>query len=87
MRKTRLTKSTEIDACPVIGHEIHGEEAGEHACRLEREHERAEGKLNNESFVAKAPAEIVDKERQRVATLGQDMTKLREQLAKLESLV
>jgi valyl-tRNA synthetase len=60
-------------------------DAGEAEARIEkkrtdlaREIERAEKKLSNEQFVAKAPAAVVDEERRKLA-------EYREALAQLES--
>jgi valyl-tRNA synthetase len=43
----------------------------------------AKGKLTNESFVARAPAKVVDEFRARLATFETTLAKLREQLGKL----
>ncbi|MGB3383176.1 MAG: valine--tRNA ligase [Marinomonas sp.] len=48
--------------------------------------ERIEGKLSNESFVAKAPAAVVDKERAKCDDLRLTVSKLEEQKASIESL-
>ncbi|REG82462.1 valine--tRNA ligase [Marinomonas pollencensis] len=47
---------------------------------------RIEGKLSNESFVAKAPAAVVDKERAKCDDLRLTVSKLEEQKASIESL-
>jgi valyl-tRNA synthetase len=59
--------------------------------RLREELGRLEGhiggtskKLDNQAFVAKAPAEVVQKERDRLAQLEEQRSKLREKLAGLE---
>jgi valyl-tRNA synthetase len=51
--------------------------------RLEGEVTKANAKLSNEAFVAKAPAAVIDQEKQRVADFGATLTKLREQIARL----
>ncbi|MCO5976268.1 valine--tRNA ligase [Ideonella oryzae] len=51
--------------------------------RLEGEVVKAEGKLGNESFVARAPEAVVAQERQRLADFGRTLEGLRQQLAKL----
>lgn len=51
--------------------------------RLENEINKANGKLNNESFVARAPAAVVEQEKSRVADFSASMEKLRVQLDKL----
>ena len=48
---------------------------------------RIEGKLSNENFVAKAPAEVVDKERAKAADLQGRITALTDQMTKLQQLV
>ena len=52
--------------------------------RLTGEITKANGKLNNESFVARAPAEVVAQEKARVAEFGASLEKLQSQLAKLK---
>ena len=51
--------------------------------RLEGEITKAQTKLSNEKFVAKAPAAVIEQERQRVNEFGATVEKLREQLIKL----
>jgi valyl-tRNA synthetase len=51
--------------------------------RLEGEIAKAQTKLSNEKFVAKAPAAVIEQERQRVNEFGAAVEKLREQLIKL----
>ncbi|NBD19714.1 valine--tRNA ligase [Aquabacterium fontiphilum] len=51
--------------------------------RLEGEIAKAEAKLGNESFVARAPAAVVDQEKQRLADFGATLTRVREQLQRL----
>jgi len=61
--------------------------------RLQKQAQRAgsdlqkcEAKLGNERFVANAPAEVVDKERERVALLKAELEQLNERLERLEHL-
>ncbi|MBQ0932172.1 valine--tRNA ligase [Ideonella alba] len=56
---------------------------GKEIARLEGEITKAEAKLGNESFVARAPEAVVTQERQRLADFGQTLARLREQLTKL----
>ncbi len=56
---------------------------GKETTRLEGEIAKAQGKLSNQSFVAKAPAAVIAQERQRVTDFEATVTKLREQLARL----
>jgi len=53
------------------------------ATRLEGEIAKAQGKLGNESFVARAPAAVIEQEKKRVADFGATLQKVREQLARL----
>jgi valyl-tRNA synthetase len=51
--------------------------------RLASEIARAEAKLGNESFVARAPAAVVAQERQRVAEFTQTLARLQDRLRRL----
>ena len=51
--------------------------------RLETEIAKAEVKLSNESFVARAPAAVVAQEKERMANFSATLAKLREQFSKL----
>ncbi|MGZ5184527.1 MAG: valine--tRNA ligase [Caldimonas sp.] len=53
--------------------------------RIDGEIARQNAKLGNESFVAKAPAEVVAQFKQRVADFTATMTRLRDQRTRLES--
>jgi valyl-tRNA synthetase len=55
------------------------------ATRLEGEIAKANGKLANEAFVAKAPAAVLEQERKRVADFSATLAKVRDQLARLGS--
>ena len=54
--------------------------------RLQGEVQRVGGKLANEGFVAKAPAEVLDKERAKLAEAEQALAKLVEQRGKIAAL-
>jgi len=54
--------------------------------RLEGEAKRVGGKLANEGFVAKAPAEVLEKERAKLAEAEQALANLVEQRSKIASL-
>jgi valyl-tRNA synthetase len=51
--------------------------------RLEAEINKANAKLNNDSFVARAPAQVVEQEKARLASFSADLEKLNVQLKKL----
>jgi valyl-tRNA synthetase len=53
--------------------------------RIETEIKKCEGKLNNANFVANAPTEVVQQERQRITDWTQQISALREQAQKLVS--
>jgi valyl-tRNA synthetase len=56
---------------------------GKEVARLEEQIAKAQVKLSNEAFVAKAPAVVLEQERKRVADFADTLTKVREQLARL----
>ena len=60
------------------------ERLGKEIARLENEINKANGKLGNESFVARAPAAVVEQEKVRLAEFGASLGKLQSQLAKLK---
>ena len=53
---------------------------------VEGEIARANGKLNNAGFVAKAPAELVEREKEKLATNQSLLEKLRARIAEMEAL-
>jgi valyl-tRNA synthetase len=59
------------------------ERLGKEIARLENEIRKAESKLGNASFVARAPAAVVAQERERLANFGATLAKVREQYARL----
>ena len=54
--------------------------------KLEKNLEQSETRLNNESFVARAPAEVVDKERARVAEMRNALQELQAQHSKIRQM-
>ena len=59
---------------------------GKEVGRLEKELERIEKKLGNGSFVEKAPAEVVEKEREKAEDARSALAVLASQLEALETL-
>ena len=53
------------------------------ATRIEGEITKANNKLSNEAFVAKAPPAVIDQEKKRIADFGATLARLRDQLARL----
>jgi valyl-tRNA synthetase len=74
---TKLMLKVEIDV------KAERERLAKEITRLEGEINKANGKLSNESFVARAPAEVVAQEKERVANFSATLEKMREQIAKL----
>jgi len=51
--------------------------------RIDGEITKANNKLSNEAFVAKAPAAVIEQEKKRIADFGATLTRLRDQLGRL----
>ncbi len=60
------------------------ERLGKEIARLEAEIGKADSKLNNESFMARAPESVVSQEKARVAEFSANLEKLKAQLTKLK---
>jgi valyl-tRNA synthetase len=57
---------------------------GKEVARLQGEITKAHGKLSNESFVARAPAAVIEQERKRLADFEATLAKVQDQLTRLE---
>jgi valyl-tRNA synthetase len=75
--QTRLMLKVEID---VAAEKVR---LDKEIARLEGEINKAQAKLSNESFVARAPAAVVEQEQQRVAQFGETLAQVKGQRAKL----
>ena len=73
----RLALFVEIDVA------AEQERLGKEVKRLEGEIVKAQAKLGNESFVARAPAAVVEQEQQRMADFTATLARVREQLQRL----
>ena len=56
---------------------------GKEIARLEGEITKANGKLGNEAFVARAPAAVIEQEKQRLSDFSATVTRLQSQLQRL----
>ena len=75
--ESRLALHVEVDVAAET------ERLGKEIARLRGEIVKAQAKLANESFVARAPAAVVEQEKQRVAEFSATVARLRDQAARL----
>jgi len=75
-----------IPMAGLIDKEAESARLGKELDKLARDIERGEAKLANPQFVDRAPAEVVDKERERVGSLRAARERLSEQLARIARL-
>ena len=54
--------------------------------KLDKDIQRTAGKLNNDSFVSKAPEAVVNKERDRLSEMETSLSQLKEQLEKIKAM-
>lgn len=78
--ETKLMLKVEID----VGAER--ERLTKEITRLELEISKAQAKLDNTGFVARAPVQVVEQEKERVANFSATLSKLREQIGKLSGV-
>jgi valyl-tRNA synthetase len=81
VEQVRLMLQVEIDVA------AERQRIGKEIARLQAEVIKAQGKLGNQNFVARAPTSVVAQEQQRLAQFSSTLDKLHEQFAKLPAAV
>lgn len=56
------------------------------AAKLEKDIQRVAGKLSNENFTSKAPAHVIEKEREKLTNAEQQLDKIKQQIEKISQL-
>ena len=74
-----------VRICLFMAIDVEAEKArlGKEMARLEGEIAKANAKLANEAFVAKAPAKVLEQEQRRLADYATNLMKIREQFTQL----
>ncbi|MEY2620898.1 MAG: hypothetical protein RIT26_718 [Pseudomonadota bacterium] len=77
--------SNGLRLCLFVEIDVNAERArlGKEAARLQGEIAKAEGKLSNEAFVAKAPPAVIEQEKKRLVDFSDTLAKVQSQLARL----
>jgi valyl-tRNA synthetase len=75
----------EVRMCLFVEIDVDAERArlSKEVTRLQNEITKANGKLSNEAFVAKAPPAVIDQEKKRLADFSATLEKVQDQLARL----
>jgi valyl-tRNA synthetase len=60
---------------------------GKEIAKAEKDLTASQKKLNNEGFLAKAPQDVVDKEKAKAAEAGSKLERLQESLARVRSFM
>jgi valyl-tRNA synthetase len=84
-RQSAVTVQGEARLALFVEIDVEAEKAriGKEIARLEGEIAKAQAKLSNESFVARAPAAVVAQEQQRIADFSATLVRLKDQLSRL----
>ena len=75
-----------VPLADLIDPQAEAEKLAQQLEKLNRERQRIGGKLENKNFIDKAPAEVVQKERDKLADTNAALTRLTEQLGRISKL-